>query len=44
MLAEVDLPPVTGVNRPWVGTEPRRALDNAAATQLRRRRLQPASR
>jgi hypothetical protein len=33
MLAEVDLPPVTGVDRPWVGTEPRKALDNAAATR-----------
>jgi hypothetical protein len=32
MLAEVDLPPVTGVERPWVGTEPRKALQNAAAT------------
>lgn len=32
MLAEVDLPPAAGVRRPWVGTEPRRALDNAAAT------------
>lgn len=32
MLSEVDLPPATGVRRPWVGTEPRRALDNAAAT------------
>jgi hypothetical protein len=25
MLTEVDLPPVPGVDRPWVGTEPRRA-------------------
>jgi len=33
MLAEIDLPPAAGVNRPWVGTEPRKALDNAAATQ-----------
>ncbi|MFC7495169.1 MULTISPECIES: hypothetical protein [unclassified Nocardioides] len=32
MLAEVDLPPATGVRKPWVGTEPRRALDNAAST------------
>jgi DNA-directed RNA polymerase specialized sigma24 family protein len=32
MLAEVDLPPVTGVVRPWVGTEPRQARSNAAAT------------
>ncbi len=32
MLAEVDLPPVGRVRRPWVGTEPRQARDNAAAT------------
>ena len=32
MLAEVDLPPVGKVRRPWVGTEPRQARDNAAAT------------
>jgi hypothetical protein len=32
MLTEVDLPPADGVARPWVGTAPRRALDNAAAT------------
>ena len=32
MLAEVDLPPVSGVALPWVGTEPRRAMDNVAAT------------
>lgn len=32
MLAEVDLPPVTRVMKPWVGTEPRKALDNVAAT------------
>jgi len=32
MLAEVDLPAVPGVRRPWVGTEPRRARSNAAAT------------
>jgi hypothetical protein len=32
MLAEVDLPPVTGVEKPWVGTEPRPARSNAAAT------------
>ncbi len=32
MLAEVDLPPAAGVSKPWVGTEPRKALDNAAAT------------
>ncbi|GEP36681.1 hypothetical protein NPS01_03440 [Nocardioides psychrotolerans] len=33
MLSELDLPPVTGVERPWVGTEPRRALTNVAATR-----------
>ncbi|WP_085874595.1 MULTISPECIES: sigma-70 family RNA polymerase sigma factor [unclassified Nocardioides] len=32
ILAEVDLPPVTGVDQPWVGTEPRQAKDNVAAT------------
>jgi hypothetical protein len=32
MLAEVDLPPVTRVKQPWVGTEPRRASVNVAAT------------
>jgi len=32
MLAEVDLPPAKGVDEPWVGTEPRKATDNAAAT------------
>jgi DNA-directed RNA polymerase specialized sigma24 family protein len=32
MLGEVDLPPVTGILRPWVGTEPRQARTNAAAT------------
>ncbi|MFL6001309.1 MAG: hypothetical protein ACJ72P_00720 [Nocardioides sp.] len=32
MLAEVDLPPVTRVMKPWVGTEPRRADVNVAAT------------
>jgi DNA-directed RNA polymerase specialized sigma24 family protein len=32
MLAAVDLPPAAGVRRPWVGTKPRRALGNAAAT------------
>jgi hypothetical protein len=32
MLAEVDLPPVTGIRKPWVGTEPRQARSNAAAT------------
>lgn len=32
MLAEVDLPPVAGVTKPWVGTEPQQARLNAAAT------------
>lgn len=32
MLGEVDLPPVTGVVRPWVGTEPRKAMTNVAST------------
>ena len=33
MLTEVDLPPVPGVDRAWVGTEPRRATSNVAATR-----------
>lgn len=32
MLAEVDLPPVTGVAKPWFGSEPSREQANAAAT------------
>jgi DNA-directed RNA polymerase specialized sigma24 family protein len=32
MLSAVDLPPVPGVERPWVGTEPRRAFQNVAST------------
>lgn len=32
MLAEFDLPPVAGVPRPWVGTEPAAASVNTAAT------------
>ena len=32
MLGEIDLPPVDGVVRPWVGTEPRKAVTNVAAT------------
>jgi DNA-directed RNA polymerase specialized sigma24 family protein len=32
MLSEFDLPPVAGVQQPWAGTTPRRALDNLAAT------------
>lgn len=33
MLATVDLPPVPGVARPWVGTEPQKARINVAATR-----------
>lgn len=33
MLTELDLPPVSGVAEPWVGTEPRRASTNLAATR-----------
>ncbi len=33
MLSEVDLPPVTGVDRPWIGTEARIANDNLAASR-----------
>jgi hypothetical protein len=33
MLTEIDLPPVPGVDRPWVGTQPRRATRNVAATR-----------
>ena len=32
MLSEFDLPPVAGVERPWAGTTPRRAVQNVAAT------------
>jgi hypothetical protein len=32
MLDAVDLPPIVGVPKPWVGTEPRRAMDNDAST------------
>jgi DNA-directed RNA polymerase specialized sigma24 family protein len=32
MLDAVDLPPIAGVPKPWVGTEPRRAMDNDAST------------
>jgi DNA-directed RNA polymerase specialized sigma24 family protein len=32
MLSEFDLPPVAGVQQPWAGTTPRRALHNLAAT------------
>ena len=33
MLSEVDLPPVSKIDQPWVGTEPRTANDNVAATR-----------
>lgn len=33
LLSEIDLPPVSRVSRPWVGTEPRRATDNVASTR-----------
>ncbi len=33
MISGVDLPPVTGVDSPWVGTDPKKAMLNAAATQ-----------
>jgi DNA-directed RNA polymerase specialized sigma24 family protein len=36
LLVEADLPPVTGVSRPWVGTEPREARTNTAATRCDR--------
>ncbi len=32
MLSEFDLPPAAGVTRPWVGTTPRQAVHNVAAT------------
>jgi DNA-directed RNA polymerase specialized sigma24 family protein len=32
LLTEVDLPPVSGVTDPWVGTQPRIARDNDAST------------
>lgn len=32
MLSEFDLPPATGVAKPWVGTTPKQALRNVAAT------------
>lgn len=33
LLVEADLPPVTGVSQPWVGTEPREARNNVASTR-----------
>jgi hypothetical protein len=32
MLSEFDLPPASGLTKPWVGTTPKRALRNVAAT------------
>ena len=36
LLSVIDLPPVSNVNRPWVGTEPRQAKRNTAATRCDR--------
>ena len=36
LLATVDLPPVPGIRKPWVGTEPREARTNVAATNCDR--------
>jgi DNA-directed RNA polymerase specialized sigma24 family protein len=33
MLSELDLPPVTGVDKPWIGPPPARATTNPAATR-----------
>jgi DNA-directed RNA polymerase specialized sigma24 family protein len=33
MLSEVDLPPVSGIDKPWIGTETRTAHDNLAASR-----------
>jgi hypothetical protein len=33
LLVEADLPPVPGIAQPWVGTKPRRAKENVAATR-----------
>jgi hypothetical protein len=33
LLVEADLPPVPGIDQPWVGTKPRRAKENVAATR-----------
>ena len=33
LLSEVDLPPVSGIDRPWAGTEPERVTTNMAATR-----------
>ena len=37
MLSEVDLPPVAGVERPWIGTEARVALGHRALSTDERR-------
>ncbi len=39
LLSEVDLPPVSGVNRPWAGTEPESPSDNMAATRCENARF-----
>lgn len=36
MLSEIDMPPADGVDDAWVGTQPRAALQNVAATQCDR--------
>ncbi len=36
LLVEADLPPVSGVSKPWVGTEPRQARSNTASTRCDR--------
>lgn len=33
LLIEADLPPVPGIDQPWVGTRPRKVTDNVAATR-----------
>ncbi len=33
LLLEADLPPVPGIDQPWVGTTPRKAKENVAATR-----------
>ena len=33
MLIEADLPPVSGIDQPWVGTDPIKARENVAATR-----------
>ncbi len=33
LLFEADLPPVPGIDQPWVGTTPRKARENVAATR-----------